>query len=492
MSSSPKGYKEIAKASGLVAFVQIFQMLFSLLRNKMVSLFVGASGFGVWSLLQTFSEMLTTFSTLGVDQGGVREIAKYSGDKQFVGKIIFVFRFTISFVSLLFGIFVFLFSTTISQRLFNTTNYASSLKVIAIAILFYGVAKGGFAILNGVRALRKLAVSQILGAVFGSVGAIVVVYLLREDGISIAIALSFVVMAIVTTLFIRKLHISAVRPTIVEFKHIFRRLLYLGLGFTVAGCVSTAMTLLSKSFLSTNYSLDAVGIYQASWMISNLYVGIILNAMGIDLMPRLAKVSSDSRKMNEIMNQQIVFSVVFAPVGMALILFFAPEILTLLYSSEFSAGVTIIRWQIIGVFMRLIAFPFGYAIMTKGMSIQYAVCQTVFWSLDYLLLMLASRLWGFNGLGVNYFCAYSIYLFLTYCMCRYNHGFKFEGETKKAIFSAATVVVVFWILGSVLSGWIRYVVCSLVWILQVWLTYGFVKKNMEIDVLQMLLKRLRK
>ncbi|MEI3070073.1 MAG: oligosaccharide flippase family protein [Prevotella sp.] len=116
-------YKKMIKSSGIVAFVQVFQMIFALIRNKGISLLVGAAGFGVWSLFQTFIEMLSSFSVFGLDQGGVREIAKSSESKELVGKTIYTFRLIILVLSVLFGILVFFFAPKISIFLFGTDRF---------------------------------------------------------------------------------------------------------------------------------------------------------------------------------------------------------------------------------------------------------------------------------------------------------------------------------------------------------------------------------
>lgn len=92
-------YKSILKSSGLIAYVQIFQMALGLVRNKVVALVLGASGFGIWGLFNTFMEMVTTFSTLGIDQSGVRDIAQKSEDSLTVAKCIYVFRIMILVMS---------------------------------------------------------------------------------------------------------------------------------------------------------------------------------------------------------------------------------------------------------------------------------------------------------------------------------------------------------------------------------------------------------
>ena len=174
-------YKKMIKSSGIVAFVQVFQMIFALIRNKGISLLVGAAGFGVWSLFQTFIEMLSSFSVFGLDQGGVREIAKSSESKELVGKTIYTFRLIILVLSVLFGILVFFFAPKISIFLFGTDRFLIGVRFLSVTVVLNGIARGGYAILNGVRALNKLAISQIIAAIFGSIGSILLVYIGGQD-----------------------------------------------------------------------------------------------------------------------------------------------------------------------------------------------------------------------------------------------------------------------------------------------------------------------
>ncbi|MCC8133955.1 MAG: hypothetical protein LIP04_10585, partial [Tannerellaceae bacterium] len=74
-------YKDILKSSGIIGIVQIAQMFFGLLRNKVIAILLGTNGIGLWELFQTYIEMFSTFSLLGMDQSGVRLISKKANDK---------------------------------------------------------------------------------------------------------------------------------------------------------------------------------------------------------------------------------------------------------------------------------------------------------------------------------------------------------------------------------------------------------------------------
>lgn len=483
-------YKDMAKSSGIVAFVQIFQMAFSLLRNKLVALFIGASGFGIWSLFQTFMDMAVSFSTFGLDQGGVREIAKSSSDKTSTSKCIFAFRVAILSISIIFSIIILCFAEDISQYIFKTSGYAGGIRILAITLIFYGISKGGYAILNGLHALKSLAISQVISSVSGSIGAILIIYFCGENGIPYALSVVIVVSAIITSHYIKKQKIGFTSLSWVEFRDYVKKLMYLGLGFTIAGIVSTVMTMMSKSYLNLHYDLDTVGIYQASWTISNLYIGIILSAMGIDFMPRLSKVSSDDTQMNLLINQQIQFGMSLASIGGTLVLLFSPLILLILYSSEFVTGVSIIRWQFLGVVLRVVAFPFSYSIMAKGKPIQYATIQVIFWITDYLLLRLFSSVGGFDALGINYFVAYILYLLLTCFACVYNHNFRLSKETKKIVLLAMVFICLFWILCLCLDGIILYIVGMILWCIQFYFTNKYINQVMKIDLFKFVKSKL--
>ncbi len=492
MEEDKSNYKSMAKSSGIIAFVQLFQMIFSLLRNKLVAVFIGANGFGIWSLLHTLLELATSFSTFGLDQGGVREIAKNSYSREATEKCIFTFRMAILIMSMIFCLLLFIFANEISIYIFNSQEFSKYIRIISITVVLYGISKGGYAILNGLRALKYLAISQIISSVIGSIGAIVIIYFFREKGIPYALSIVFLIAAIITSLYVYKLKIQFRIPTTTEFKLQLKKLLYLGLGFTIAGLVSTVMTMMSRSFLNSYYDLNAVGIYQASWTISNLYIGIILTAMGIDFMPRLSKVASDNNQMNLMINQQIQFGMVLASAGITLILLLSPLLLRILYSAEFVSGVSIIRWQILGVALRIIAFPFGYSIMAKNKPIQYAVIQTIFWIVDYLFLILFSEIGGFNALGVNYFCAYVLYLFMTYLACKYNHKFSFSKEVFYVLIFAFICIIVFWLLNIFLEGKPLYFIGSILWLIQCRLIYQYCKIKMNIDIISLISAKIKR
>lgn len=447
-----KSYKTIVKTTGLIGTVQVFQIVFGLIRNKVLAILVGTHGIGIWGLYKNFTDMATNISMLGLDQSGVRQIAKNAEQKETVAKTVFILQYAILFVSILSTIISFIFAKQISEYIFETEKYTIGVRIVSFAILFHGISMGQRAILNGFRYIKELAISQIIGAIGGSVVAILAVYFFDLRGIAWYVLSIPLIAAVTMGWFVRKMKVKTLVPTIKEAKKELGQLLEIGIAFSVAGAVATIMTLLSRVYITRYFDIETVGIYQASWTISNIYVGTILTAMGVDLMPRLMKVTESNAKMNKLINEQMELGMLVASIGVVGILVFSPIVLHLLYSSEFIVGTNIIRWQVLGVSFRVLAFPFSYGIMARGKSLIYIIVQSVFWVGEYLLLILFINLFGFDGLGISYFVAYSGYFTMTLIASRYIFNFRFSKLLKKVILISYLFIAAAFLLSNLLPN----------------------------------------
>lgn len=432
MDESVKSYKTIFKTTGLIGFVQIIQMLFSMVRNKALALIVGPSGIGIWGLYNVFVEMVTTVTSLGIDQSAVREISK-NNDQESIGKTIWVFKKTMIFLSLFGTLIVIIFSKEISLSLFNTPKYHLGVIIVSFYIFFKAIFRSNYSILNGLREIKGLAKSQIIGSFIGAVASIIFVYIYKDSGIPLFILISIITLAISSQFYVKKLQLKTIRPNLYEFKNEFINLFTVGIGFSISTGVFFLMAYLSRIYLVNEYDMDTVGIYQASWTISNLYIGTILSAMGVDFMPRIMKVVKDKVLSNKLISEQIEFGLLFSSIGVILILIYAPIILNILYSSNFVIGEVIIRWQVLGVALRIFGFVFGFVIMAHRKIFYYVLFQIIIYTSDYFLLILFSKLFGFNYLGVNYFLSYLIYIILTGFFINKITGFKLSKLSYKLL-----------------------------------------------------------
>ncbi len=484
-------YKDIVKSSGLIAIVQLTKMFFGVLRDKFIAITLGAKGFGVMGLFQTYVEMVSTFSSLGLDQSGVRQIARNTEDTVLTAKCIWIFKRALLLMSCVTALLSIILAKYISISLFNSSEYTWGVCIVSVAILFNGISKGQVAVLNGLRELKSLAISQIIGTALGAVVTIILVFWFGMDGIPFYLFTIGITAFVCTWWYVRKLRILNIKPSKIEVKNELIILLKLGLGFSIAGIIASIMTYLSRVYLSHEFDIQVVGIYQASWTISNLYVGIILTAMGVDFMPRLMKVINEDCSVVKLMNEQMELGMLVSSVGVVGVLFFSPLILHLLYAADFAVGTDIIRWQILGVSMRVLAFPFGYAIMAKNKPFTYVFVQSIFYISDYLLLILFSQVFGFSGLGMNYAISYMLYILIVWGISFHLLKFRFSNLLIRIVIISYLFIIISWFISMMLSSWILYILASSILIVQIVWINNYLNKYMKLSVFLIVRKALK-
>lgn len=477
-------YKGIVKTTGLIGLVQVFKLIFGFAQNKVLAILVGPAGFGIWGLLNSFVVMVSSFSTLGIDQAGVRLIAQVD-DKEDgkVDEIIWVFKASIRFFAVLSTVLILCFSKAISTAIFGESGYFFALSIVSLAILFNSLNQGQISILNGLRDIRSLAKSQIFGAIFGAIIAIVFVLLYKEEGIPYFILGTSIVASFFSWFFVKSHKITKNRPRWSKIKITFKELLSVGYGIAYSAILVAIVTYFIQIFLRKEFGLEVVGIYNASFTISNIYIGVILSAMGVDLMPRLSKIIHIKTQVNKLVNEQIELGLLVSSIGIVGVIICAPYILKILYSSEFTSGLNIIRWQILGVYLRVLSFPLGYILIIKKKTTQFILVQTLMWGGNYFFLILFTKIWGYESLGMNYFAAYILYILVLFYFNR--KEIKISSLSKSIFLISIGFIALAWVISYYLTDW-TYINLSVVLISLnlFWIIY-FLKEKMNINLLNL-------
>ena len=338
--------------------------------------------------------------------------------------------FLIVLLALFFSSIGFFFSNRISVFLFDSPNYTNSIRVCWIAVAVAAISKGLIAIVNGFQQIRKYVFIHVFGYLLSC--ALFVTSIIKFKSATFFPYLLLVNELCILTACLcffpyRKIDLS-IPLSFYDSKKFGKHIIKLTLGFFSAVILSSIMPLCTKSFLNHQYGLEIVGLYQAAWQVSGLYTGFIISSMGVDFIPRATKVIDSKTKLNDLVNDQIVFGLLLSGIAIVAVISFSDLFLTILYTSKFVKASYIIRWQILGVALRVISFPFTYSLIALGKSKVYLIIQTLFWIGEFLLLVFVSNIWGEKALGSNYFIGYSIYTISAICTGIYYFNYR---PTKK-------------------------------------------------------------
>jgi PST family polysaccharide transporter len=294
--------------------------------------------------------------------------------------------------------------------------------------------------LQGLRRLRDLATSQILGTAFGAVVSVALVWWLREKGIVPYLVAISAFGVILSWWYARRVPVQRVPVTWRETLVVSRSLLVLGVAFTVSPLISSSSAYLIRILIQHQLGMEAVGIYTATWTLSIYYIGFVVTAMGTDFLPRLSAANNDHAAMNRMVNEQIEMGVLVAVPGVLVTVTLAPWVITMLYSGSFVQGAEMVRWQILGIFLRVVSWPLNCILIAKGKSLWFLLGELVFGVTYVGSVLVCLKLWKLEGLGMAFALTYLTYTTLMLLMAWRLTEFHWSATALKILVPAVLIM----------------------------------------------------
>lgn len=422
------GYRQIFKSTALIGGTQVVKILIGVIRTKVLAVLLGPSGIGLEGMYQAATSLVGTLTGFGIGNSGVRQIAEAVGteDRRTITRTVRTLRFT-SLVSGLLGmVLVLVLCVPLTKATFGNETYIFGVALMSLTLLFNSVSTGQTALLQGMRRLKDLATCEVLGALFGTIAGIIFIYIWGVRGVApylVAVS-AFTILA--SWWYAKKVKVEVVRMSLKEVSAEVRSLLGMGAAFMTSGLLVAGVAYVTRVLISRHLGMDAVGLYGATWTLSTVYVGIILNAMGADFYPRLTAVADDNKMVNLLVNEQTEMGVLMAIPGVLGTLTLAPWVLRVFYSPAFAPAVVIIRWQLLGIALRVVGWPMGFVQIAKGMPRLFMLTQVVFSAVQVGLLFFCLRLWGLEGIGISYLIMYVFHTLAIFGVCRSISGFSWS------------------------------------------------------------------
>lgn len=429
------------KGTSIFGGVQIFNIIISIFRSKIVAVLLGPSGMGIVGLLLSTTGIITSLTNFGLGTSAVRDIAtaNESNNSERIKKVVTVFRRLVWITGLL-GMLVTLFTASLlSQLTFGNDEFTMAFVFLSITLLFNQLTSGQDVLLQGMRKINYLAKANMLGAFCGLLISLPLYYCYHIDGIVPAMLISSFFLLVITWYFSRSVKVKQSKVSLNETIFEGKGMLKMGFLLSLSGLITTGSSYIIRVFISNTGSLDDVGLYNAGFAIIGTYVGLVFTAMSTDYYPRLSAVSHDNKKATLLINQQAEIAILILAPILTLFLIFINWAVLILYSSKFIAVNELIQWAALGMYFKAASFSIGYVMLAKGAS------KTFFWSEvianSYILIfnILGYKYFGLSGLGFSFLVGYLFLLFQVYFIAYYKYEFKFDSIFYK-IFSIQLVI----------------------------------------------------
>ncbi len=394
-------YSHILKYMGIFGGVQGLSIFVGVVRNKILAILLGPEGMGLISLFNSTIRLLCDSTGLGIPISAVREIAedyRCNNNKRMVYCIQIVRLWTLLVAGI--GVVVcIMLSPLLNMWTFEGGGHTLHFVFLSPIIGFTAITGGELAILKGTRKLSNLACISLYGIIASLIISVPLYVVWREAAIVPSLVITAFVQMILTIIYSYRHY-----PLHLTFSNASLRrgigMVKLGMAFVVAGIMGSGAEFLIRSYLNTHGSLEILGLYNAGFMITMTYAGMVFSAMETDFYPRLSAVKSPGTELNRMVNEQIEVSVLLVSPLLIVLMIGLPILLPLLYSNAFIGILCMTQAAVLAMFLRAAYLPMEYIALSRGNPRAYFIQEAFSAVLLVLFIILGYNNFGLRGIGI--------------------------------------------------------------------------------------------
>jgi antigen flippase len=437
---------QILKSSAMIGGSSLLNIAIGIFRTKAMAMLLGPAGFGLFGLYGSIADLTQSIAGMGVNSSGVRQIAEAVGsdETQRIAQTTAVLRRTSVVLGILGAGLLVAFARQVSTLSFGSDQHAGAVRLLSIAVFLRLVSAGQGALIQGMRRIADLAKMSALGALFGTLISVPVVYFFHDKGVVPSLVVISAMTLVTSWWYSRKINIPVHSVTAFQVKQEAAELLKLGFAFMASGLMTMGVAYGVRVAVLRKVGFEATGLYQSAWTLGGLYVGFILQAMGADFYPRLTASATDNPACNRLVNEQALVGLLLAGPGVIATLTFAPIVIALFYTAKFSAAVGILRWICLGATLQVITWPMGFIIIAKGRQYLFFFSELAWTVVAVSLAWICVTHFGLNGAGIAFLGSYIFHGLLTYPIVSRLSGFRWSSVNKRAgLLSLSLIAAVF-------------------------------------------------
>lgn len=392
-------------------------ILIGLVRNKLVSWILGPGGMGIVSLYNSGIQLIQNATNLGIAQSGVRTLSQAQCDAE-LSRLLTIVR-SMTLATALLGIVIY---ALFAQMLMGSVWLAP---VVGLAI----ITAGEVAVLKALKKLRKVALLSVWNVIAALLVSVPIYYVYGEDGIISSLLLLALVQMLITIGY----SYTEYKPSwdvfsakiLRDSKEDVRQLVVLGIAFVIAGILGSGAEFLIRAYLNIYGGNEAVGLYNAGYMMAFTYAGMAFAAFESEYFPRLSALCAKETNKVEIRStilRQIKMSLIIVIPMVAILIPLLPWIIPLLFSDKFVPAIPMAQITLVAMIARAVMLPIEYLPLAKGDSRSYLILEAVYDVLIALGVCMGYSLYGLEGTGIALVvaCFFSMLVDIIYVKLKYS------------------------------------------------------------------------
>lgn len=401
---------QLFKVTSLSSFSILVRLITGFLSSKVIAYFVGPSGMALMGNLRSFTSLLDSIGTLGVQSGVLQKVAKNQSKKEVLSSFVRNIFWILFMVSLLMSIILISGNEYFGNMIFNNNSqYYFTLYFIAFFIPFQILHLFFITVLNGFSYYKKVTQISIYGSLISLLISFILIWFHGIYGALVSMSISSFFLFLFSGYFFFKTFSfpDLFKKIRIDFS-VLKGLIPFGIMSLYTAILTPIIYIFIRNSITSEVSIEASGWFEAMQRISGFYFMFISTLVSFYFLPELIKADSESEKLNLTKKffTQVIPIFVIVLIG---IYFCKDYIIKLLLTPDFYQVRELFIWQLIGDFFKAMSLILGirfYAIKDiKGYLITESVSFLIFFATSLFFI----PFYGAIGAVLSYAVTYLLY-----------------------------------------------------------------------------------
>jgi len=441
--------REILRAAFKTGSGSAISMILGAISSKIMAVVTGPIGIGLYSML---TQILSTASITGsIGGGGTALTQGVAGKKGGVRDELIRTVFWI-FVAgaLLVAVSLMILAPWIASVSLGGGDEASIglVRWVALPVVLTVGLTYLNSVLNGFLAIGRLALIQMAGAAMNAIISYPI-SIMANTGYPIAfvgmMSASTSVQIIVALLkvrahgYIRPIWSRGFRPRIerASASSFFK----MAGTLLITGVFSTVVLLVIRSLIVQYDGLAEAGIFNVAWVICMMYPMIALGSFGTYFFPALSRLEDPQKRIDLMRDMFRISTLIITPMLVVMILL-KPLVVDIMYSNQFYASLDIIRWMLIGVYLKTASWVVSMPVVAFPNMRVYFWTENLWYVGLLTFSLLAVIIFGsIEIIGIGFLVIYALFLAYYKRYARIKHGFTLTKGLTISWFSGLFLVI---------------------------------------------------
>lgn len=421
----------LLKSTSWTGLSTLIKIISTYISWKIIAVYTGPSGLAIIEQFQNFIQICRSLSC-SLNQGIVKYVSEYKNDYDNKSRIISTAFVIYMLASILVTIFLFLFNSYISEKIFHSLAYKTPIILLGISIILYALNSLLLSILNGELEIKKYVICNIVNTIFIF---IVTAYAVTHDGIQgglIALALNQSVSILFTAYITVKNKSFKLNLYLrgIDLDSVNKLVKYAIISF-VPILITPVTSVILRKYIANELSWQDAGYWQGIMKLSDGYIILMELMINVYFLPKISSIKVFSEFKSEIINSyRLIIPLVL--IGTIVFYLLKKQIVYVLFSASFYPMLILFKFQLVGDAARIGTWLLG-SVMSARAQIKIIVISEIAFSISYVVLtIIFVHYFGLIGSAIG-FAINSILCFLSMLIftlrCVYKGTFHLAMET---------------------------------------------------------------